>query len=109
MQGTRLPDAVMGEPGPGWDAWGRKDARSHSQALLAPPGSYMKVTSPGPSESVMWWIVDPCGVAGTITSKHHAITEFADGTITVSPSIAPAEHNRGGWHGWLREGVWESV
>ena len=39
------------------------------------------------------------------------ITEEADGTITVSPSIAVATSADGGnvWHGYLEHGQWRSV
>lgn len=37
----------------------------------------------------------------------HDVTEHADGTITVSPSIL-VQRGPGGptWHGWLERGVW---
>ena len=111
MQGTRLPDAAMAEPGPGWDAWDRGHCA---------PGSYMKVTTR--TGNVMWFITDPSGAPGTIVKKHHTVEEHDDGTITVSPSL---DHQRAGydhesfaamipadcfgWRGWLEHGVWRSV
>jgi hypothetical protein len=116
MQGTRLPDAVLGEPGPGWDEWGGK-ADSPKQA---PAGAYMKVTSrrQDGGEWVLWYIRDPEGRVGSI-GRNHTVVEHDDGTITVAPSL---DHKREewsddtefakiagqGWHGWLRNGVWES-
>ena len=102
MQGTRLPDAVMGEPGPGWDAWEREPAEGRPRELLAPLGAYMKVSKEG--QHWCWYIRDPTGDASSIRLEHHSVTEFEDGTITVSPSIVVRHGN--GWHGWLRRGVW---
>lgn len=111
LQGTRLPDAVIGEKGPGWDAWNKG---------RCPPGSYMKVTTG--SGTVMWWIVDPLGVRGSIVKQHHSVEEHEDGTITVRPSLlhqrvgdddeafsALVNGDATGWHGWLERGVWRSV
>jgi hypothetical protein len=76
---------------------------------------------------VEWWIRDPWGRVGRLTS--HTITEHEDGTITVSPSIfdkdgsPPTQEElqqwgiaaivpgpgATGWHGWLEHGVWRSV
>lgn len=109
-QGTRLPDAVMTEPGPGWEAWNRGHCA---------PGSYMKVTT---RTGNGWYIVDPAGRPGSIWPKHHHVEEHEDGTITVSPSLAnrragydhesfavmvPSDDPMG-WHGWLERGVWRS-
>lgn len=94
MQGTRLPDAVFGKPGPGWDAFEGKTE--------SPAGAYIKVDYDGRIE---WWIRDPLGSVGRLTT--HTITEHDDGTITVSPSIY--DTSPGGWHGWLERGVWRSV
>jgi hypothetical protein len=111
MQGTRLPDAVMGVPGPGWEAWG--DGREGSSR--AAPGSYMKVST---GRRVLWYIVDPDGEIGSLGYRH-TVTEHDDGSITVSPSILadPGRHAEGigdiikadGWHGFLEHGVWRSV
>lgn len=38
--------------------------------------------------------------------SYHKVTEHEDGTITVSPSILIATHDRGSWHGYLERGVW---
>lgn len=118
MQGTRLPDAVMGEPGPGWEAWeGRPSAE-------CPSGAYMKVTSRRQDgvEFVRWYIVDPDGKIGSLGPRH-AVTEHDDGTISVTPSIlandsraaseqmggaAPGAIAGPGWHGYLEHGVWRS-
>lgn len=35
----------------------------------------------------------------------HTVTEHADGTITVSPSIEVSNH-QGRWHGFLERGIW---
>ena len=94
-QGTRLPDAEFGTPGPGWDAW---------QNGSCAAGSYMKVAHDkhGCGSKPWWFIVDPRGDVGRIET--HTVTEHEDGSVTVSPSIAPYE--AGGWHGYLEHGVW---
>lgn len=94
MQGTRLPDAVFGVPGPGWDAF---NGKTQSAA-----GSYIKVDYDGRLE---WWIVDPNGRVGRLTT--HTVEEHEDGTITVTPSIL--DKTPGGYHGWLERGVWRSA
>jgi len=91
MQGTRLPDAHISERGPGWDAWKNGECA---------PGSYMKVTMPN---GVWWYVRDPHGYIGSIKPELHTVEEHADGTITVSPSLVMPH---GGYHGWLRAGVW---
>jgi hypothetical protein len=106
----------MGEPGPGWEAWG--DGREGSKR--AAPGSYMKVSI---GRRIMWYIVDPNGEIGSLGYRH-TVTEHEDGTISVTPSILaddprPAFEQMGGagpgaiagpgWHGFLEHGVWRSV
>jgi Family of unknown function (DUF6527) len=51
-----------------------------------------------------WRVRSPDGVGGRLDPSIHRVTEHEDGTITVSPSIAPREP--GGWHGFLERGVW---
>lgn len=100
MQGNRLPDATIGEPGPGWSAW-QKDG------VPAPPGSYMKVMrhidDSGELVLFAWYAVLPSGVICSIIPDTHRIDEHEDGTITVTPSIFDAPD---GWHGHLVRGEW---
>lgn len=103
MQGTRLPDAVMGEPGPGWEAW-ESLSESGYKELTAPLGAYMKVSNKG--RHWCWYIRDPTGDASSIR-EHHSVTEFDDGKITVSPSIVVRHGHY--WHGWLRRGEWSGA
>ena len=103
--GTRLPDAVFGKPGPGWDAFENKpiaNVAGTPSGRTCAPGSYMKVDYDGKDEL---YIVDPRGEIGRIST--HTITWHEDGTVTVSPSIAPYEP--GGWHGYLEHGIWREV
>lgn len=68
---------------------------------LQTPGVYGKVGD--------GWLV--CLPTGELCSMNagHTITEHADGTITVSPSILmPADRGRY-WHGYLEHGVWREV
>lgn len=98
LQGTRLPDAEMGKPGFGWKAWAG-NSKGHGP-ITCPPGSYMKVKS---GKVTRWWLRDPNGDICSV-GDNHGVTENADGTITVTPSII----NPSGcsYHGFLREGVW---
>jgi hypothetical protein len=121
LQGRRLPDAVFGEPGEGWNYYEGRDG------FEAHPGDYLKVDYDGRIE---WWIRDPWGRVGRL--GNHTVVEHEDGTITVTPSIydkgggAPTEAECvelrerynipvivpgpgvDGWHGWLEHGVWRS-
>jgi hypothetical protein len=65
------------------------------------PGAYGKVGD-------RWLICVPTGDIGGLDG--HTITEHADGTITVSPSILifPSADSPG-WHGYLERGVWRAV
>jgi hypothetical protein len=111
--GVRLPDATLGAPGPGWDAWERRQ-----------PGAYMRVDF---GERVGWYVCDPTGKTGLIGAGRRRtlervadlhvlvehppvvhdweITEHDDGTISVQPSIM----DPGGWHGFLDRGVWTAA
>ena len=51
-----------------------------------------------------WMAMCPDGHLGNLAN--HDVTEYDDGTITVSPSILIKAHD-GKWHGFLRAGVWE--
>jgi hypothetical protein len=66
----------------------------------AEPGDYFFVDWTGRREL---WFRDPNGDAGRVTS--HTVTEHEDGTVSVSPSIAPNEATT--YHGYLTRGVWE--
>lgn len=69
-------------------------------------GDYCKVP-PGidPREDDAWYIIDPANRVGAILPSLHRIEEHEDGTITVSPSLDCP----GGWHGWLKAGVWSDA
>lgn len=63
------------------------------------PGDYWK------DQDGVWWIYPPgkdCGI-GVLTD--HAVTEEADGSITVTPSI----EYPGVWHGHLIRGEWQEA
>lgn len=90
MQGRRLPDCDISK-------WPDN----------AQPGDYFKMVHKDVTNSHLWGIVAPNGNVGTISTKIHTITEHADGTITVAPSIQVREP--GNWHGYLRAGVWSEA
>ena len=59
---------------------------------------------------VGWWqVTTPDGHVGGLNPEVHTVTEHADGTITVTPSIDMSQRHPGGWHGWLTQGVFRSV
>ena len=101
-QGVRCPDAILGEPGDGWEAF-----------KAAGPGAYMLVNrgryKGNDHDTIDLWIRDPRGREGRCAAGVHTFTMEDDGTITVSPSIAPNDTNPGGWHGFLEHGVWREV
>ena len=69
----------------------------------------VNVGAPGGAEKWNLWIKDPRGHEGMCAAHIHKITEENDGTVTVSPSIAPNDTDPGGWHGYLERGVWREV
>jgi hypothetical protein len=102
MLGTRLPDVRRDKPD-GWKAWERRD---RAIRLIAAPGSYMKVLRED-GTLWCWYMRAPNGDVATLWPDRHTITENADGTITVSPSIVFPHGGR--WHGFLVNGVWSGV
>jgi hypothetical protein len=82
MQGRRRPDNAL-ESGDGIE-----------------PGDYWRRGTP--THGWEWWVRDPYGDYGHLTA--HLVTENADGTITVEPSILSGGPHK--FHGWLRAGVW---
>lgn len=57
----------------------------------------------GKDSDGVWWVKPPVGTMGILAG--HAVTEHADGTITVSPSILL----EGVWHGYLERGIWREA
>jgi hypothetical protein len=53
-----------------------------------------------------WWLISPFMDVGRL-SPYHAVTEHEDGTITVEPSVCFDGPGRSGFHGFLRNGIWE--
>lgn len=104
LEGTRLPDACRDVPGAGWDSW--EQVGADGREVIAPPGSYMKVLKADGS-TWCWYIRDPNGDCASIGFGTHAVTEYDDDTISVSPSIVVPHGQR--WHGFLERGVWRQV
>lgn len=50
-----------------------------------------------------WWVCDPRGMFYRLVSTVHSWVVHDDGTVTITPSIVAP---RGGYHGFLRKGVW---
>lgn len=84
MQGARMPDCTYGDE----HTW--------------PAGAYGRITHE--HFGTQWYVRDPRGNWGRITT--HTVEEHPDGTITVSPSLVMPY---GGFHGWLRAGVWSEA
>ena len=82
----------------------RTDIAADEYYLLK-PGEYMK----GAGDR-QWWARTPVNASfarGAIANlERHDVTEHADGTITVSPSILVSAAPSQSWHGFLRRGVW---
>lgn len=53
-----------------------------------------------------WHGMTPEGDLANLSA--HVVTEHADGTITVEPSILVTGGGRR-WHGFLKAGVWEEL
>ena len=87
MQGRRLPDITVD------DWYGRETEETFK------PGDYARFKN-------LLVFRAPNGLLGTIDGKIHVITEEADNTITVSPSILIKPNE---WHGYLEKGVWREV
>lgn len=71
---------------------------------IPPRGAYWK------DARGVWMAVTPAGHLGDL--GNHDVTEHADGTITVAPSILVETSFAGrrvGWHGYLERGVWREV
>lgn len=55
-----------------------------------------------------WHACTPSGALGNLAN--HIVTEHADGTITVTPSILVTDgETKQQWHGFLERGVWREV
>lgn len=86
MQGTRL-HKIEGEQDFVYRMW-------------KVPGAYGT-----PDSGKSWFCTTPNGMLGNISG--HQVTEHADGTITVSPSILTQSQHKGKtWHGYLEKGIW---
>ena len=76
---------------------------------LTQPGDYGRVSGKKPDMVTdeiwdmhcRWQVKAPDGSLASLNPAIHTVTEHADGTITVEPSIVTST-----WHGWLRAGVW---
>jgi hypothetical protein len=69
---------------------------------LIQPGDYWRPPNRPDGE---WWFKDPFGRLGRVST--HKVEVHEDGTITVTPSIAPRPDDPpGSFHGFLTKGVW---
>ena len=95
-QGTRVPPNIDGY----------LDAQE-----IDKPARYGRATAEGAKGGrAGWWnVTAPDGSVGSLNPKVHQVEEHDDGTITVIPSLDYSRNKPGGWHGWLRRGVFESV
>jgi len=74
------------------------------------PSRYGRATNARAQGRIGWWqVTTPDGHVGSLNPEVHAVVEHPNGTITVSPSLDMSKRHPGGWHGWLRQGVFESV
>lgn len=74
------------------------------------PGEYSKHLTEKQSgeKKVVWFCIPPKPGIGCGSLENHTVTEHADGTITVSPSILISGGRDGlvRWHGYLEKGIW---
>jgi len=54
----------------------------------------------------IWYARPPIPNRLLANLSKHEVTEHADGTITVKPSIDVSAGALGRWHGFLKRGVW---
>jgi hypothetical protein len=76
------------------------------------PGAYGRAVHPRIKDHprLGWWQVTcPDGTQGSLNPEIHTVTEHADGSITVEPSLDFSKAPYFGWHGWLRDGVFITV
>ncbi len=57
----------------------------------------------------LWYFRVPESGFGVGCLAKHTVTENADGTITVSPSILCTGHFNKKWHGYLENGFWRKI
>lgn len=76
---------------------GKRVYPEHRGRLYLAEGDY------GQDENGVWHCRPPGCHMGSL--KNHEVTEHADGTITVSPSILISD-GKTTWHGYLEKGVW---
>ncbi|MCV0384907.1 MAG: hypothetical protein K5821_00515 [Nitrobacter sp.] len=79
------------------------------------PGSF-RVNDPDSDGEQTFWYVCPCGCGSLApltvgngfkpTNAGYATWQW-DGSLD-RPTLHPSVHHVGHWHGWLRNGVWES-
>lgn len=79
-------------------------------AEINKPARYGRATAERVRDSrAGWWeVTTPDGHVGSLNPEVHKIEEHDDGTITVSPSLDMSKRHPGGWHGYLRRGIFES-
>lgn len=69
---------------------------------------------PDPDGELLFWYCCPCGCGSIAPLIAGSGFKPADGPSwnwngsTDAPTLTPSVHHRGHWHGWLRNGVWES-
>lgn len=108
MKGRRREDTVYGDlpedlrPG---DYWKYLDAEGNPQRAVWPSNLTRTV----------WGFMPPVKGIGVGRLEKHTVREHDDGTISVLPgdgssnSILVSGGRGQQWHGYIREGVWESV
>lgn len=87
------------------------DWDSFDDQLLAGSFSASPAEAGGPQD---FWYCCPCGCG--ITACLVVGNGFKPATApswnwngsTEAPTLAPSVHHPGHWHGWLRNGIWES-
>ena len=69
------------------------------------PGDYYRIT--WPIDGQLHW-AGICPDGSHCNLDRHTVTEHADGTISVDPSIEVKDPEQVFWHGYLKAGVWSA-
>ena len=77
------------------------------------PGSFRTGEPDSDGEQSFWYCCPcGCGVVAPLTVgnkfKPDDGPSWSWNGSHAAPTLSPSVHHRGHWHGWLRNGVWES-
>lgn len=80
-------------------------------AVRAQPGAFEFYVDHGDDGSVAGMIYCcpcGCGVTGALAFRPRPSPSWEWDGNRHAPTLSPSVHHVGHWHGWLRNGIWES-